>query len=485
VATKLETFLDAFQSAIDNQNAAVFVGAGLSKPSGFVDWKELLRDIAKELDLDVDIETDLIALAQYHENHSRGRGRINQTLIDEFTKDAAPTRNHELLAALPISTFWTTNYDRLIEEALIAAHKRIDVKMSRENLAISIPKRDAVVYKMHGDVSRPDEAVLTKQDYETYNEKRQLFSMQLQGDLISKTFLFLGFSFTDPNIDYILGRIRALVGQNRRDHYCLMKRPTKPAKTSGKKGKAELARYNYESKKFEHRTEDLKVYGINTVALDDYGEITTILERLVRTTRRKNIFVSGSADDFAPLGQPRLDLLGRALGAGIIAKGYNLVTGIGLGVGGSVLVGAMDSLYAKPVSHLDERTVLRPFPQEHPTHGSRDDLWKRYRREMIGKAGFAVFLSGNKLVGGSVVTADGVEKEFDIAVEFGVTPIPIGATGHAARDLWTRVSGDLKKFYGGSAQKISKDFNMLNSNTASNDELLAAVFNITATLSRT
>ena len=30
----------------------------------FVDWKELLRDLASELKLDVDRESDLIALAQ-------------------------------------------------------------------------------------------------------------------------------------------------------------------------------------------------------------------------------------------------------------------------------------------------------------------------------------------------------------------------------------------------------------------------------------
>ena len=57
---------------------------------------------------------------------------------------------------------------------------------------------------MHGDFSQPRNAVLTKEDYETYNEHRALFSEKLKGDLIEKTFLFLGFSFTDPNVDYIL-----------------------------------------------------------------------------------------------------------------------------------------------------------------------------------------------------------------------------------------------------------------------------------------
>ena len=56
------------------------------------------------------------------------------------------------------------------------------------------------------------------------NEKRQLFTTALQGDLVSKTFLFIGFSFEDPNLKYILSRIRNLLDANRRTHYCLLEK---------------------------------------------------------------------------------------------------------------------------------------------------------------------------------------------------------------------------------------------------------------------
>jgi hypothetical protein len=35
--------------------------------------------------------------------------------VTEFAERASLTENHTLLAALPISTSWTTNYDDLIE----------------------------------------------------------------------------------------------------------------------------------------------------------------------------------------------------------------------------------------------------------------------------------------------------------------------------------------------------------------------------------
>jgi hypothetical protein len=129
-----------------------------------------------------------------------------------------------------------------MEQAFQEAHKRPDVKITQENLATTLPKRDVTIYKMHGDISPPQEAVLTKEDYETYNEKRALFSDLLKGDLISKTFLFLGFSFTDPNIDYILSRIRTLLGQNQRDHYCIMRRILKPKGGGKARAKYEMTR---------------------------------------------------------------------------------------------------------------------------------------------------------------------------------------------------------------------------------------------------
>ena len=88
-------------------------GAGLSHESGYVDWKVLLREIANDLKLDINRETDLIAIAQYHLNEKRSRGRINQTIVDELAGSAKATRNHGILARLPIPTAWTTNYDQV------------------------------------------------------------------------------------------------------------------------------------------------------------------------------------------------------------------------------------------------------------------------------------------------------------------------------------------------------------------------------------
>src|ERR1700727_2155718 len=130
----ISSFIETFVRALHDQNAAIFAGAGLSIPAGLVNWKELLRDVAKDIGLNVDKEDDLITVAQFHVNERGGRHRINQALIDEFAVRSQSTANHELLASLPIKTYWTTNYDSLIEESLRAHGKTPDVTTTMDNL---------------------------------------------------------------------------------------------------------------------------------------------------------------------------------------------------------------------------------------------------------------------------------------------------------------------------------------------------------------
>jgi hypothetical protein len=446
-----KTLLAALQREMDSDAVALFLGAGMSRPSGFVDWKALMQEVAEDLGLDINRETDLIALAQFHKNRRKTRHRINQLLVTEFTKDVTLSENHRLIASLPVSTVWTTNYDHLIEEAYAEAHKRVDVKKRPEDLALSKPRSDVVLYKMHGDVDAPDEAVLTKDDYATFESKRALFSVQLRGHLVSKSFLFLGYSFSDPNLDYILARIRAQLGDKNREHFCVMR-------NVAKEGDMTDADVDYQRKKLGLRIEDLQNYGIQTLLVDAYSEITPLLKELNRRAVRKNVFISGSAHDPAPLSRDALDHLARDLAKELIRRDYNIVSGLGVGLGQAVTMGAIEELYTKPASHLDERLTLRPFPQVDPSKGSRAEIWERYRQEMISRAGFAVFLAGNKLDPSTQTTieAAGVIREFEIAVSQGAFPIPIGGSGHAARRLADLVIADLDKYFGDCASSVKK-----------------------------
>jgi hypothetical protein len=117
--SKIDRFIEDFGKELEEENAAIFAGAGLSIPAGYVNWKNLLRPIIEDLELDVEQETDLVSVAQYHCNeNANNRSRLTKILLEEFADDAVVTENHQILARLPVNTFWTTNYDTLIEDGL-------------------------------------------------------------------------------------------------------------------------------------------------------------------------------------------------------------------------------------------------------------------------------------------------------------------------------------------------------------------------------
>jgi hypothetical protein len=225
--------------------------------------------------------------------------------------------------------------------------------------------------------------------------------------------------------------------------------------------------------------DDLQNYGIQTLLVDSYSEITDLLRELNRRAVRKNVFVSGSADDFDPIGKDKLETFSRSLGAEIIRRDCNLISGIGLGIGGAITIGALEALYSTPAAQVEERTVLRPFPQVAPSSGTLDEIWERYRQDMISKAGFAVFLSGNKRdAAGTFAPADGVRREFEIAVQHGVYPIPVGATGHVAKELSAKVLADPEVYFREHAPKVTDSLAVLADESAGESKWLKAIFQI-------
>lgn len=268
-----EVFIERYSEKIINDNAAVFIGAGLSMGSGFDSWKDLLSDMASSLRIKIEKEHDLVRIAQYCHNEL-GRSELTQTVCQKIDILASPSENHEILAKLPIKTFWTTNYDTLIEDALKDAGRVTDIKFRNEHLWRSRKDQDASVYKMHGDIRTPDDVVIIKNDYEEYHLRYRPFLHTLTGHLIEKTFLFVGMSFTDPNLDHVLGKVRLTVQEDFRKHFCILRKENRSDYGTDDD-------FEYAEIKQELFIKDLgRRYGIETILVDDYSEITDILNRI-------------------------------------------------------------------------------------------------------------------------------------------------------------------------------------------------------------
>lgn len=424
-----------YSEALEEGRAAIFAGAGLSVGAGFVDWAGLLADVAAALKVKIEPNTNLAELAQYYVNDTHSTTALSQAIIDAFPSATKPTENHLVLSSLPIKTYWTTNFDKLIERSLEAASKTYDVKALPERLAISKSNCDVVVYKMHGDIDNPDKTILTRDHFERYPETHQPFLNNFEYDLANKTFLFLGLSFDDPNLKEVLKYARKLYHNNQRIHYYILKRATQKAGESNEQ-------FENRKRNQELFVEDMKNYGIQTVMIDDYAEITEILCAIKDRYLRRTIFISGAAVEYGAYGEDAVKEFVRNLSKDIIKGGFRIVNGYGLGFGNEVLAGAMEELNDehRPV---DGNLIMKPFPQgiSDPT-----TLWPKYRTEMISSTGITLFILGNKKdkTTGDTILSNGMREEFEISKKHGNFLIPVGATGFMSKELWDEVYNEIK-----------------------------------------
>lgn len=428
---KKDLFVREYTKAIQNGTAAIFAGAGFSKSAGFVDWATLLKDVAEEIDLDSSKETgNLPALAQYYENEKGNRNRLSELIRNEFCDIKEPDENHLLLSHLPIHTYWTTNYDHLIEDCLRREKKKVDVKVTEGNMSISMYGADAVVYKMHGDVDHADKTILTQREYETYGERHPLMLNALTRDFQSNTFLFLGFSFTDSNLNHIVSQLKTIAERNDggvKTHYCIMRKPQQGIDEND-------ADFSYRLKKDELNQKNLLKYGIEIIQVGEFNEITEILRDLNKAYYQNTIYMSGAVADFGKWDQKEAEGFVSNLSGALIHEGYRIVTGYGVGIGNSVIGGVLNEVYMKKCKQLDDELIARPFPQ------GNDDIkkkWPEYRKDMISYTGISIFLFGNKYdKEGNIVLSDGMQQEYEISESQGNILIPIGATECISRELW-------------------------------------------------
>lgn len=230
--------------------------------------------MAKALDLQITDVSDLLAIAQYHVNSFDGnRSRLNTLIRTEMGRTPPTTPTLQVLARLDVKTIWTTNYDGLIESALIEAGKRPQVIWSEDQIHSRDQSANVMIYKMHGDAKAPESAVLTKSDYEKYHLEHQHFLSFLGVELSQRTFIFIGFGFRDYNIDYVFGRLRSLFKEDQRPHYCILKRPDRDATESDDSYAEQLRLHKYFMR-------DLSRRGVDVIEIDSYDELTHFLVKL-------------------------------------------------------------------------------------------------------------------------------------------------------------------------------------------------------------
>lgn len=202
----------------------LFIGSGVSRPLQLPSWSELIGQLAKELGYnDPDVFTlygDNLTLAEYYKIKKNPTGK-HTPLSNWMQKNLAVDETrinssdiHKEIANLGCSVIYTTNYEAALEEAVKAADKIPHTIVTVDDLATA-PADAIQILKFHGDMGDEKSIVLAEQDYFKRLSFDTPLDIKLRADMLSKSFLFLGYSMSDINIRLLSYKLNQLWKESR------------------------------------------------------------------------------------------------------------------------------------------------------------------------------------------------------------------------------------------------------------------------------
>ena len=429
-----EAFVEDYGVAIETGQASLLIGAGLSVGAGYPEWAELLEPIAEKFQ--VPAMADLPLRAQYIENRSGRREALSEHLsrvIGDIVPE--PGDNHALLAQLGIRDTWTTNYDPLIE----TADSNLTV-IERDDDLVDRAVRQRRLYKMHGsipsDATEPvggrDQLVLSRNDYERYEQTHPRLWRLLQAQFLTSSFLFLGFSMIDPNFGAVFKIARLVTADKLMPHYAIMKRDST------------------DDGMFDLRSDDLGQAGVELIEVDEYDEITELLQKLLARSRPAGLFVSGSARtpqdtdstgaDTYPTAasNEELDGFAKALGRRLAAEGVPSIVAAG------ELGAKVGYCFLSRLNEYDPSRFLLIRRRSNQEVGPPS--LRQGQMQFIGEEPEMLRTAALEHVRAVVVLGGGpgTESEANQALKLGMTVIPIAYTGGAAHKVWQSMTEQLQ-----------------------------------------
>lgn len=456
-----ETLINEYSNNLKNGCASLFIGSGLSRKANYSGWKGILSDCAKEIGLDVEKEKDLITLAQYY-IRVKQRTKITETIKDFFADSKGEVQNvHTIIASLPLSDIWTTNYDTLIERAY--ENEGITTTVVTDDVSYRNIDRTAKIkiHKIHGTVKNAAECIIARQDYDLFPQTHDIVLSELKGEMCSNSFLFLGYSFSDTDIQHILTKIRLeYESKHPQRHFCIVEK----IKHNNKESDDD---YKYRTTLQEHYVSDMQSYGINVLLVDSYDEIEGILTDIRNKVNEKNILVSGSYDK-RNKNSSNISKITTALMSALVKKEYKIFTGYGKNLGAHITDGVYSALTKsrKKIIDFDNAIKIFPFPYSQKKTTERDALYKEIRNRMVSLTKIQIIIAGEI----NAKKNQGIYDEYMLSKESNHTIIPIASTGGVALQIWDELNQN--ELY-----KNNEDFQLLIKETDPN-KIIKIVMNL-------
>lgn len=196
--------LSALVSRIDPKKTVLLLGAGASRSSGAPLAMELCRHLEKTLASGSKISDDLAELSGILE-HRHGRRALVEAVVSALS-GLNPDGGITALAEYRWKAIYTTNFDRLVEDAFAKKQKKLGVVRSNYDWEETHDPIALPLFKIHGCVSQDRgyghraSMVLTEDDYTNHEEYRKLLFGRLSQDMAGSTTWIIGYSMRDAHV---------------------------------------------------------------------------------------------------------------------------------------------------------------------------------------------------------------------------------------------------------------------------------------------
>ncbi|GIN98083.1 hypothetical protein J6TS1_39530 [Siminovitchia terrae] len=214
-------------------NIVPFLGSGVSIPLGLPNWTDLISKMIEGLTNPSDTEQfeeyikegdifNAIDILQKESLTYRTEDQIKSFIRDYINKNFRENLEKEYhnindILELNSDFYVTTNYDSALshyKNKFSYPFVLNDLKILQELYS----EKDQRIIHLHGIVDKKDSMVVTEADYERlYNDEKN--KSILSGIMASKSFLFIGFSFTDRYFVDMYKLLRSHIGG---DHYIIL-----------------------------------------------------------------------------------------------------------------------------------------------------------------------------------------------------------------------------------------------------------------------
>jgi hypothetical protein len=219
------------------RRSVLFLGAGVSRnaenvhgvhPREWVDFLKHLASLVTEATKKADVvecikDADLLTACELVRKYLSAPV-FKTELLKEFSGNGyRPAQIHDDLSLVDSRLVMTTNFDKLYENRAnqLQDNTVIVKNYYDKDVADVFRRQDRVVLKIHGTIDVPDQTIFTRSQYAVARRDSGHVYELLRGLFVTHTFVFLGASMRDPDMQLLL-EDHAYRFAGARPHYIVM-----------------------------------------------------------------------------------------------------------------------------------------------------------------------------------------------------------------------------------------------------------------------